>query len=196
MATTNVYFSVDVEADGPIPGPYSMSSLGIAVAGTFADGRFTPADPARQTFYAELRPISDDFVPEAAAVSGLDRAALIRDGRDPREAMTDCARWVRATAGERYPVFTAFPLSFDWMWMYWYFTSFADGGSPFGHSRCLDMKTMYAVKAGVPVNQASKARLPKFLRSERRHTHNALDDAIEQADLFARLQRLRAAMPS
>jgi hypothetical protein len=27
----DVYFSVDVEADGPIPGPYSMLSVGVAV---------------------------------------------------------------------------------------------------------------------------------------------------------------------
>jgi hypothetical protein len=31
------YFSVDVAADGPIPGPYSMISVGVAVAGTRAD---------------------------------------------------------------------------------------------------------------------------------------------------------------
>lgn len=34
----DVYFSVDVETDGPIPGPYSMLSFGLVVAGTF-DGR-------------------------------------------------------------------------------------------------------------------------------------------------------------
>jgi hypothetical protein len=183
----NVYFSVDVEADGPIPGPYSMSSFGIAVAGTFEAGRFVPADPSRETFYAELRPISDDFVPEAAAVSGLDRAALVRDGRDPREAMNTCAAWVRDVTAGRYPVFAAYPLGFDWMWMYWYFLRFADAGSPFDYSRAFDMKTMYALKAGVPISQAGLTRLPDALRSKRTHTHNALDDAIEQADILANL---------
>ncbi|MFJ2578571.1 hypothetical protein [Kitasatospora aureofaciens] len=35
--TPTVYVSVDVEADGPIPGPYSMVSFGAVVAVLFAD---------------------------------------------------------------------------------------------------------------------------------------------------------------
>lgn len=187
MEHPNVYFSVDVEADGPIPGPYSMSSFGLAVAGVFADGCFTPADPTLSTFYAELRPISADFDPRAASVSGLDRSELLRTGRDPREAMNACARWVIEVAAGRYPVFAAYPLCFDWMWMYWYFLRFADAGSPFDYSRAFDMKTMYALKAGVPISQAGLSRLPPSLRSNRPHTHNARDDAIEQADILANL---------
>jgi hypothetical protein len=30
---SELYVAVDVEADGPIPGPYSMISLGMAVVG-------------------------------------------------------------------------------------------------------------------------------------------------------------------
>ncbi|MEQ7122911.1 exonuclease [Actinopolymorpha sp. B11F2] len=186
----DLYFSADVEADGPIPGPYSMLSFGLAVAGTFDGTTFRAADPTERTFYAELRPISDDFVPESLAVSGLDRDRLVREGRDPAQAMNAAARWigeVTALAGDATPVLVAFPLSYDWMWMYWYFTSFAAEGSPFGHSWCIDLKTTYAIKAGVGVRMASKSRLPKALRSGRRHTHHALDDAVEQAELAAKL---------
>ena len=49
-----IYVSTDVETDGPIPGPYSMISLGMAVAGR-----------PDLTFYTELRPISDEYVPDA-----------------------------------------------------------------------------------------------------------------------------------
>lgn len=187
MARTNIYFSADVEADGPIPGPYSMSSFGLAVAGSFDGTTFARADPAEQTFYAELKPISEQYVPEAAAVSGLDRDRLAREGLDPREAMNACAAWVHEAAAGGYPVFAAFPLSFDWIWMYWYFVRYADDGSPFGHSRCLDMKTLYAAKAGAPISKSSKSGLPRSLLSKRKHTHHALDDAIEQADLLANL---------
>jgi hypothetical protein len=186
----DLYVSADVEADGPIPGPYSMLSFGLAVAGTFDGTTFHEADPTRRTFYAELRPISDDFVPESLAVSGLDRDRLVREGRDPAEVMNAAATWIGETAaqaGEATPVCVAFPLSYDWMWMYWYFMRFGDEGSPFGHSWCLDLKTTYAVKAGVDIRRASKAQLPRWLRSERPHTHHALDDAIEQAELAARL---------
>ena len=57
------YFMVDVEADGPIPGHYSMVSVGAIVV-----------EPGLQrTFYGRLRPISDRFVPDALAVSKLSR---------------------------------------------------------------------------------------------------------------------------
>jgi hypothetical protein len=56
---SDLYISADVEADGPIPGPYSMLSFGLAVAGRYDGDRFVAADPSRATFYAELRPIGD-----------------------------------------------------------------------------------------------------------------------------------------
>ncbi len=184
----DLYISCDIEADGPIPGPYSMSSLGAAVAGTFDGSVFTAADPDEQTFYRELRPISPDFVPAAAAVAGLDRERLEREGADPAAAMADFARWVEDVAAGARPVFVAYPLGFDWMFVYWYLMRFA-GRSPFGHSSCLDVKTLYAVKAGVPITGTGKRSMPRHLHSRRRHTHNALDDAAEQADLFANLMR-------
>jgi hypothetical protein len=66
----DVHISVDVEADGPIPVVHSMSSLGACVAGAFDGKRFTRLDPAAATFYAELQPVSEEFDPQAAAVSG------------------------------------------------------------------------------------------------------------------------------
>lgn len=181
--------SVDIEADGPIPGDYSMLSFGLAVAGLYDGAEFQTLDPEERTFYAELRPISEKFDPPALAVSGLDRDLLLREGRDPGEAMTEAAAWVRSVGGEleAMPVFVAYPLSYDWMWMYWYFMQFSASGSPFGHSRCLDMKTMYAVKSGAVVGRSTKRYMPKHLLSKRPHTHNALDDAIEQAELCQRL---------
>lgn len=183
---TETYISVDVEADGPIPGPYSMVSLGMTVAGRMTGKVFEPVDPQTLTLYAELRPISDDHVPEALAVSGLDRETLIREGRDPAEAMREAAAWIREVCGNSSPVLAAYPLSYDWMWIYWYFMRFT-GVSPFGHSRCIDLKTLYAAKAGVPIGWATKRQMPEHLRSPRPHTHNALDDAIEQAELLQNL---------
>ncbi|MCY0938621.1 hypothetical protein [Streptomyces sp. H34-S4] len=59
------------------------------------------------------------------------------------------------------------------------------GDSPFGHSGCLDMKTLYAAKARVPLRAAVKGRMPRELLSRRPHTHHALDDAVEQAELMS-----------
>ncbi|MEU6667521.1 exonuclease [Streptomyces sp. NPDC046727] len=182
------YISVDVEADGPIPGPYSMLSFGAAVAGTQDADGFAPEDPERLTFYRELRPISADFVPEALAVSGLDREALRRDGADPAVALAEFSAWVREMSAGAQPVMCGYPASYDWTFLYWYLIRFT-GDSPFGHSGCLDMKTLYATKARLPLWAVAKGTMPRELLSGRRHTHHALDDAIEQAELFANLMR-------
>lgn len=182
----SLYVSVDVEADGPIPGPYSMISFGAAVAGRQDGATYTAFDPQQHTFYRELRPISDAFVPEALAVSGLDRDRLVREGADPESAMADFRAWVREVSAGAQPVMCGYPASFDWTFLYWYLIRFG-GVSPFGHSGCLDMKTLYATKAGVPLRAAVKRHMPPELLSRRPHTHHALDDALEQADLMSNL---------
>lgn len=182
----SLYVSVDIEADGPIPGPYSMLSLGASVAGVQDAGGFRAADPEERTFYRELRPISEEFVPEALAVSGLDRGRLGAEGAEPVRAMREFADWVREAAAGAQPVMCGYPASYDWTFLYWYLIRFT-GSSPFGHSGCLDMKTLYATKAGLPLRAVAKGAMPRELLSRRRHTHHALDDAVEQAELFANL---------
>jgi hypothetical protein len=183
----DVYFSADVETDGAIPGPYSMLSFALVAAGYYDGERFVRPSGEREEFYAELRPISETFDPEALAVNGLDRAKLVEHGEDPETVMTAANEWVRKAAGAGRPVLVAYPLSFDWSWLYWYFIRFSRGGSPFGHSRCFDMKTAFAVKAHLPVSEAGKSQLFPYLRSREEHTHHALQDAIEQAEIFANL---------
>jgi hypothetical protein len=186
-AAPDVYFSVDIEADGPIPGPFSMLSFGLVVAGRFDGRQFESLLDRRATFYRELKPISSSFVPEALEVSGLDRDRLGRAAADPRDAMTEARRWVLDEAHDDRPVLTGFPLMFDWLFVYWYFERFAEGGSPFGHSAGLDMKTMYQQKAAVTTSDAGLHDLPDALQPVQPHTHNALDDALRQAEIFVRL---------
>jgi len=183
----DAYFSADVETDGPIPGPYSMLSFAMVYAGRYDGRRFERPDAFDETLYSELRPISDDFEPEALRVNQLDRDRLIREGTDPKVAMKEASRWVRSVAGSARPVLVAYPLSFDWTWLYWYFVRFSSEGSPFNHSSCFDIKTAYSIKAGVPVAAAGRSRLELDLRPHHAHSHHALDDAIEQAELFVRL---------
>ena len=184
-----MYFSADAEADGPVPGPYSMLSFGLAVAGTYDGETFAPRDPGRDTFYAGLRPISDRVDQAALAVSGLDRGRLAREGQEPRQAMNAAAGWIRRVAADAVPVFAGYPACYDWMWLHWYFVQFADGGSPFGHSRCLDLKTFYAARFRAPIVRSTKKHMPPQLLADRPHTHHALDDAIEQAELCQNLFR-------
>lgn len=125
------FFSADVETDGPIPGPYSMLSFALVVAGVF-DGRTLQRAIANSpSFYAELCPISESFEPEAMAVNGLDRTRLLREGRAPGSVMLEATRRIEENANGGTPVLVAYPLSFDWTWLYWCCVQFANKRSPF-----------------------------------------------------------------
>jgi hypothetical protein len=185
--TSDLYFSADVETDGPIPGPYSILSFAIVYAGSFDGRKFKRPEKYDRIFYRELKPISDSFQKEALDVNGLDRARLCIEGMAPERAMTEAYHWINANADGAKPVLVAYPLSFDWTWLYWYFIQFCKAGSPFDYSRCFDIKTALAVKAGIPISEAGRSRLDSSLSSKRLHTHHAVDDAIEQAEIFANI---------
>jgi hypothetical protein len=121
-----LYVAVDVAADGPIPGPNSMISLGMAVAGR-----------PDLSFYTELRPISDEFVPQALAVSGLDRDRLLREAPAAPDAMRAAAAWVNGLRRIGRPVFLAAPAVWDGMFVHWDFVRFT-GTSPFHAVRTSD----------------------------------------------------------
>jgi len=176
-APADVFISIDVEADGPVPGDFSMSSLGAVVAEPALD----------RTFYRELKPITDRFVPEAAAVSKLDRAKLKAEGADPATAMREFAEWANAAAGRgRRPVAVCFNATFDWQFVNWYFHHFL-GKNPFGISG-LDIKALYMGALGLPRwGQTSKRNFDRTFLSGRPHSHNALDDAKEQAEIFLKV---------
>jgi hypothetical protein len=183
---TDVYFSADVETDGPIPGPFSMLSFALVYAGRFDGTKFEPPGSFDTSLYLELKPISESFQPEALRINGLDRDRLALEGANPEVAMAKAARWIDEIAGPGKPVIVSYPLCFDWTWLYWYFMRYLDD-SPFSYSRCFDIKTAYAVKAQLPITDSSRSRLLPWLQSSRVHTHNALDDAIEQAEIFVKL---------
>lgn len=187
------YFSVDVEADGPVPSPYSMLSFGMVKVGEW-DGQVLTRPPEEVSFYRELRPTGTKFVPEALAVAGLDRDALMVSGSDPRVSMTECARWVLENSQGAKPVFAAYPLSFDWMFFYHYMVTFSEVPSPFGFSSALDMKSFYSGRTGALVSRSTKRSMPRHLLSKLPHTHNALDDAREQGELLANLLPYRPSL--
>src|SRR5207244_4456813 len=130
----DAYFSADVETDGPIPGPFSMLSFAIVYAGSFNGKRFDRPQNYETYFYKELTPISDQFQEEALKVNGLDRDRLLKQGGVPEQVMVEAYQWVKKIAGEDNPVLVAYPLSFDWSWLYWYFIRYSSEGSPFGYS--------------------------------------------------------------
>jgi hypothetical protein len=203
---TEVYVSVDIEADGPYPGDYSMTALGASIAGYRTDDetihKLTPTNIENQ-FYTEIKPISDNFILQALKVgvykkftkTQVDadptgetiRDYLYQNGEYPAAALTRFTQWIdhqKARFGTNHIVFAAYPLGFDWLFTYWYMMKYSATGSPFGHSKHIDIKTLYATKYGKPISKSVKTRMPKRLHSKHPHTHLAIDDAIEQGELL------------
>lgn len=174
-----LYVAVDVEADGPIPEPYSMLSLGMAVAGR-PDLRF----------YTELRPISDDFIPEALAVSGLDRDRLVASAPPPEEAMAAAAAWVNGLRTFGRPVFLAAPAVWDGMFVHWYFVRFT-GSSPFGATGSgVDLRSYWMGRTAGEWTRSRKTDILRAVGLRLPHTHHAGEDAAELAQIFDAVRRL------
>jgi hypothetical protein len=112
---------VDVEADGPIPGDYSMISFGAVYIDESLD----------KTFYGKLKPISSRFIPEALTVSNHSREeTLLFD--DPKIVMEHFASWLKGMTKDKL-VFISDNNGFDWMFICWYFHHFTHA-NPFGYS--------------------------------------------------------------
>jgi hypothetical protein len=173
-----LYVATDVEADGPIPGPYSMISLGMAVSGH-----------PELTFYTELRPISDDFVPAALAVSGLDRDRLLREAPAAPDAMAAAAHWVNGLRRIGRPVFLAGPAVWDGMFVHWYFVRFT-GRSPFGATGSgIDLRSYWMGRTGCEWADTRKSAVKRRLGlTGLPHTHHAGEDAAELAHIFAAMR--------
>ncbi|HVK75969.1 MAG TPA: hypothetical protein VM734_21705 [Kofleriaceae bacterium] len=195
MARRECYVSVDVEADGPIPGPHSMLSLGAAA---FTIDWSGPRVEAAGTFSVNLETLPGaEGAPDTMAwwrSQPAAWAACRHDVRPPDEAMRGFATWVRALPGR--PVFVAYPAGFDFTFVYWYLVRFT-GGSPFSHA-ALDLKTMAMTLLGTPFRDTTKRVMPARWKPAARHSHVALEDALEQGEIFCRMMieaRARVSAP-
>src|SRR5688500_12436095 len=107
-------------------------------------------------------------------------AACRKDLAAPDVALRDYVAWLDGLPGK--PVFVAYPAGFDFTFVYWYLIRFA-GRSPFSHA-ALDIKSYAAALLKCRFRDATKRNMPRRWFGEKRHTHVALDDALEQGVLF------------
>ena len=176
MPTASIaYISVDIETAGPNPADYALLSIGACLM-----------DKPARTFYVELQPTSPRFVPSALEVNRLSLDKLAKDGMPPKQAMMRFEFWLAAeTERNQRPVFVGFNAAFDWMFVNDYFHRFL-GRNPFGHS-ALDIKSLFMGATGAPWNKTGLRHLVEFFQTDHAMTHNALQDALDQAELFRRI---------
>lgn len=155
------YVMVDIEADGPIPGDYSMISFGAVIVELRLE----------RTFYGKLRPISEQWVPEALAISGFSREEVLKFD-DPKQVMGEFREWLQQNV-RGHPIFISDNNGFDWQFINWYFHHFL-GDNPFGFSST-NLGSLYK---GIVKNTRKNF---KHLRKTK-HTHNPVDDARGNAE--------------
>ena len=174
---TEVFISVDIEASGPIPGQYSMLSIGACDA-------YRP-DVA---FSCLLKPTSDNAVPEALAVTGLSLVKLREDGLSPEVAMSRFASWVVEVCGDGTPIFVGLNAPFDWSFVNYYFIHYI-GMNPFGIS-AVDLKAIFMGAHQCSWKETRSSNMKVVTGATGQGNHDALTDARYQAELF-RLIRAR-----
>lgn len=185
-AKADIYVSVDVETDGPIPGPHSMLSLGAAA--------FT-----RERGLIGTHAVNLETLPEASGhpqtmawwrTQPAAWAACRIDVQPPVVAMTRFADWLDALPGK--PVFVGYPASFDFLFVYWYLHRYA-GRSPFSFA-ALDLKSLALGLLGGSFSAVTKRQMPRSWFGPTAHNHVALDDAIGQGELLLRMLEARDAL--
>ena len=163
------YIMVDIEADGPIPGDYSMVCFGAIVV-----------EPAlSKTFYGKLKPISDRWLPEALQVSGFSRNETL-EFDDPKTVMQQFARLGRRRSTRSIgrcssPTTTVLTGSSSTG-----ISTIFSAQNPFGHSS----HNLGSLYKGVAKDMFATF---KYLRKTR-HTHNPLDDARGNAEALLQIK--------
>jgi len=169
---------VDIESDGPCPALYSMVSFGAVIV-----------EPGlARTFYGQCRPISDDWVPEALAVSGHSREECMGFMR-PEETMAKFKGWIESNSEMRKSRgqqvcdarFISDNNGFDWQFINYYFHRFC-GDNPFGFSST-NLGSLYK---GM---EKSMFKNFKHLRKTK-HSHHPVDDAKGNAEALLAMKEM------
>lgn len=163
------YVCVDVEADGPIPGDYSMICFGAVVV----------RPGLRDSFYGKMCPISQWWLPEALKVSGFSREETLTFPQ-PEAVMQEFAEWLESVSRGRC-FFISDNNGFDWSFINWYFHHFL-GGNPFGFS---------SQNLGSLYKGLVKDTFQSFKHLRRtRHSHHPVDDARGNAEALLAMTEL------
>jgi len=188
---SEVFISVDVETDGPIPGQNSMLSIGAAA---FLEDRTMLG-----TFSMNLQTLVGAVADEDTATWWKTQPeawnACRQDIQDPSDVMVKFNVWVREMCTPKTgdvlhkPVFVGYPAGFDFLFVYWYLVKFT-GHSPFSFS-ALDIKTYAMAVMDCGYRDVNKKSMKRFAEPNLKHTHVAVDDAIEQGYLFLNLLKWR-----
>ena len=158
--------SVDVESDGPCPGMHSMICFGAVIV----------ESGMQRTFYAQLKPVSTIYIPEALAISGFTRDETMKFP-DPYDAMFNFETWLKDNIDGR-PIGFSDNNSYDFGFLNYYFWKYL-GRNPFGWSSS-NIGSMYKGMVGNVHAKFTHLR-------DTQHTHHPVDDAKGNAEALLKM---------
>ena len=162
------WISIDIETDGLYPPDYSMLSIGAVIV----------EEGFSKTFYRELKPISNNYSATALAICSFTREQTLNFPQ-PQQVMQEFKDWIESSSIGK-PYFISDNNGFDWQFINYYFHKYTDS-NPFGYNST-NLRSVYqGIKCDFKENI-------KHLRVTK-HTHNALDDAIGNAEVLLYLSR-------
>jgi len=188
----DIYVSIDIETTGPVPGIYSMISLGAAA--------FTRDGDELGTCSANLAELPDAVrhpdtmkwwqgQPEAWALATKDPAP-------PENVMASFVTWIVRLGGK--PIAAAWPAAFDFGFVNWYCHRFV-GHNPLGFA-CLDIRSLaqgltYS-RGYYDLRENQIKAMRDEVNTDGLAEHVAVDDAVEQGRLLvALLKRTKGGAP-
>ncbi|ESQ74885.1 exonuclease domain-containing protein [Asticcacaulis sp. AC402] len=161
-------FIVDVESDGPAAGIYSMVSIGIVKLDR----------ELKTTFMGHFSPISERWIPEALAVSGISREQHL--AYPAAETGTrEMIAFLKDNSNDR-PVLVSDNPAFDFQWPNYYCALIGEK-NPFGHSG----RRIGDLYAGLKGNWSAASDWKQFRKTA--HTHDPVDDAMGNAEALIHL---------
>ena len=185
------YVVCDIEADGPIPGPHSMISLGAVAVnqvgkelGEF-EINFLPLENAKP--HPNTMKWFTLHAPEALEYTQHNQIL-------PKEGMNKFGDWLLTLPTPR--VMAAHPAPFDFMWINWYMHTFLSDrleppfNTPFFDitgQGAFDIKSYAAAVLNKNYIEVQRDNYPKELHDNTKHSHKALEDAREYAQLLIKL---------
>lgn len=165
-------FIIDIEADGPCPGLYSMVCFGAI--------RVQEDLENAPTFYGKTAPLDGDgyikWIPEALAISGFSHEEH-KAFPHWKIAITDFYNWVKENNKDGKATFLSDNPAWDYMWIN-YYCHLSGLDNPFGHSG----RRIGDFYAGLELNWGASSHWKKFRKTK--HTHNPVDDARGNAEAF------------
>lgn len=170
-----LYIDLDVEADG-VPGYGSLLSIGAV-------------SPFGETFYTELQPSSEKFLPSNrsfAEAHNLERERLIQEGEEPHSALRNLVSWTTDLTelhGKDKAVLAAFNASFDFPWIDLATKEAGIQQNPFGVAGFCIKSLAMALPGEYNWRKTTKGNLPTELVPPGDFTHNALEDAVYQQQI-------------